>query len=186
MNLRDLYLRVKTLTQNYKYFRPNLWCHSMNEIRLKPSSYSSYSFSCSVFLSLPRIQPNGEVANADFSVTPFLGVRLLEVIINIFNRCELELEFFRGFFVSYLKSSLSAWVSGLVLLSKLRTREINHFLRLWKRGKFQAVMAEWLRRVIRNHLGSSRVGSNPAHSVPFDNLTDSLYNWDGMKSSEKG
>ena len=26
-------------------------------------------------------------------------------------------------------------------------------------------MAEWLRRVIRNHLGSSRVGSNPAHSV---------------------
>ena len=31
----------------------------------------------------------------------------------------------------------------------------------------QAAMAEWLRRVIRNHLGSSRVGSNPARSVPF-------------------
>ena len=28
-------------------------------------------------------------------------------------------------------------------------------------------MAEWLRRVIRNHLGSSRVGSNPARSVLF-------------------
>ena len=25
----------------------------------------------------------------------------------------------------------------------------------------QALMAEWLRRVIRNHLGSSRAGSNP-------------------------
>ena len=33
--------------------------------------------------------------------------------------------------------------------------------------KIQAAMAEWLRRVIRNHLGSSRVGSNPARSAPF-------------------
>ena len=33
--------------------------------------------------------------------------------------------------------------------------------------RIQAAMAEWLRRVIRNHLGSSRVGSNPARSVLF-------------------
>ena len=30
---------------------------------------------------------------------------------------------------------------------------------------FIAVLAEWLRRVIRNHLGSPRVGSNPADSA---------------------
>ena len=30
-----------------------------------------------------------------------------------------------------------------------------------------AVVAEWLRRVIRNHLGSPRVGSNPADSDHF-------------------
>ena len=28
-------------------------------------------------------------------------------------------------------------------------------------------MAEWLRRVIRNHLGSSRAGSNPVQCAPF-------------------
>ena len=28
----------------------------------------------------------------------------------------------------------------------------------------QAVMAEWLRRLTRNQMGSSRVGSNPTHS----------------------
>ena len=28
-------------------------------------------------------------------------------------------------------------------------------------SRLQALMAEWLRRVIRNHLGSSRAGSNP-------------------------
>ena len=44
------------------------------------SSYSSYSFSCSDFLSRPRIQPNGEVANADFSLTPFRGVKLFKVV----------------------------------------------------------------------------------------------------------
>ena len=35
------------------------------------------------------------------------------------------------------------------------------------RDESQAAMAEWLRRVIRNHLGSSRVGSNPARSEYF-------------------
>ena len=35
------------------------------------------------------------------------------------------------------------------------------------RDERQAAMAEWLRRVIRNHLGSSRVGSNPARSEYF-------------------
>ena len=30
---------------------------------------------------------------------------------------------------------------------------------------YQAVMAEWLRRLTRNQMGSSRVGSNPTHSV---------------------
>ena len=29
---------------------------------------------------------------------------------------------------------------------------------------FPAVMAEWLRRLTRNQMGSSRVGSNPTHS----------------------
>ena len=32
---------------------------------------------------------------------------------------------------------------------------------------FQALMAEWLRRVIRNHLGSSRAGSNPVQCACF-------------------
>ena len=31
----------------------------------------------------------------------------------------------------------------------------------------QALMAEWLRRVIRNHLGSSRAGSNPVQCDHF-------------------
>ena len=30
--------------------------------------------------------------------------------------------------------------------------------------KKAAVMAEWLRRLTRNQMGSSRVGSNPTHS----------------------
>ena len=33
-------------------------------------------------------------------------------------------------------------------------------------------MAEWLRRVIRNHLGSPRVGSNPADSALFLFVTE--------------
>ena len=36
----------------------------------------------------------------------------------------------------------------------------------FKKG-FQALMAEWLRRVIRNHLGSSRAGSNPVQCALF-------------------
>ena len=32
---------------------------------------------------------------------------------------------------------------------------------------FQAAMAEWLRREIRNLLGSPRAGSNPVRSEPF-------------------
>ena len=32
---------------------------------------------------------------------------------------------------------------------------------------FRALMAEWLRRVIRNHLGSSRAGSNPVQCALF-------------------
>ena len=31
----------------------------------------------------------------------------------------------------------------------------------------RALMAEWLRRVIRNHLGSSRAGSNPVQCDHF-------------------
>ena len=31
----------------------------------------------------------------------------------------------------------------------------------------QAVMAEWLRRLTRNQMGYSRVGSNPTHSEIF-------------------
>ena len=34
----------------------------------------------------------------------------------------------------------------------------------------QALMAEWLRRVIRNHLGSSRAGSNPVQCALFLNF----------------
>ena len=34
----------------------------------------------------------------------------------------------------------------------------------------QAAMAEWLRRLTRNQMGSSRVGSNPTRSVEFSNL----------------
>ena len=30
-----------------------------------------------------------------------------------------------------------------------------------------AAMAEWLRRLTRNQMGSSRVGSNPTRSAPF-------------------
>ena len=33
----------------------------------------------------------------------------------------------------------------------------------------QAAMAEWLRRLTRNQMGSSRVGSNPTRSVEFSN-----------------
>ena len=31
-------------------------------------------------------------------------------------------------------------------------------------------MAEWLRRLTRNQMGSSRVGSNPTHSASFVNF----------------
>ena len=31
----------------------------------------------------------------------------------------------------------------------------------------EAAMAEWLRRLTRNQMGSSRVGSNPTRSVDF-------------------
>ena len=31
-------------------------------------------------------------------------------------------------------------------------------------GFFEAVMAEWLRRLTRNQMGFPRAGSNPAHS----------------------
>ena len=31
----------------------------------------------------------------------------------------------------------------------------------------RAAMAEWLRRLTRNQMGSSRVGSNPTRSAPF-------------------
>ena len=33
--------------------------------------------------------------------------------------------------------------------------------------RLEAAMAEWLRRLTRNQMGSSRVGSNPARSVKF-------------------
>ena len=33
--------------------------------------------------------------------------------------------------------------------------------------EISALMAEWLRRVIRNHLGSSRAGSNPVQCDRF-------------------
>ena len=34
-------------------------------------------------------------------------------------------------------------------------------------AKVLAAMAEWLRRLTRNQMGSSRVGSNPTRSDPF-------------------
>ncbi len=35
----------------------------------------------------------------------------------------------------------------------------------WMEVNAQAAMAEWLRRLTRNQMGSSRVGSNPTRSV---------------------
>ena len=35
----------------------------------------------------------------------------------------------------------------------------------------QAAMAEWLRRLTRNQMGSSRVGSNPTRSGKFFQVT---------------
>ena len=43
-----------------------------------------------------------------------------------------------------------------------------------------AAMAEWLRRLTRNQMGSSRVGSNPTRSdltVFFNKCVDLYYSW---------
>ena len=48
-----------------------------------------------------------------------------------------------------------------VRINNNRYSPMRNKLKRLSRMSIRALMAEWLRRVIRNHLGSSRAGSNP-------------------------
>ena len=67
---------------------------------------------------------------------------------------------------SCLPSSLLRSICLLAMLQWLETIISDIYFQFSPKVKC-AVMAEWLRRLTRNQMGSSRVGSNPADCVNF-------------------